>query len=327
MIKNKYYIPAVSVLLLLGGLGFAWSDSGDLSGNLPTLKRLIPERGVVTFVEGGVDVRRAGSEWEPVYVGDRIGPEDTLRSSETGRTEVSWGTPRRVLRVERESIVALSGAPAGNRLVLVGARVDQGALWVKVAGKRLFTVASRDIVATLRAAKLALRLFPDSDRMAVYEGTAEVSGRTLGAGSGMVQGSDGNVTHFEVLADDDLRDGWRDIVKEALQERDPAAETFTQTRRLTKDLRDLNPEIYLGVEVELTGTATNASDFEAEAARIRKIKVKASRWDGMKSDTKVQLLNDTFSVLKDRYPSILETVVLEFDDNRPRLSLKYAAAG
>ena len=47
----------------------------------------------------------------------------------------------------------------------------------------------------------------------------------------------------------------------------------------------------------------------------------------MQPDRKVQLLKDTFYVLKERYPQVLETVVLEFDDNRPRLVLKYAATG
>tara|TARA_Y100000588_G_scaffold383490_1_gene472929 strand:+ start:3129 stop:3260 length:132 start_codon:yes stop_codon:yes gene_type:complete len=38
----------------------------------------------------------------------------------------------------------------------------------------------------------------------------------------------------------------------------------------------------------------------------------------------VELVNDTFDVLKRRYPGIENTVVLEFDDARPELQLKYA---
>jgi hypothetical protein len=131
---------------------------------------------------------------------------------------------------------------------------------------------------------------------------------------------------FNVALEDDLRDGWRDIVQEAIGGlADPVQAPETQI--LTRDIRDLNPEIYLGVQVELTGSSTGEHNFEASEARIRKIRVKAAKWDGMLPDHKVQLLNDTFYVLKERYPGILETIVLEFDDNRPRLSLKYAAAG
>ncbi len=87
------------------------------------------------------------------------------------------------------------------------------------------------------------------------------------------------------------------------------------------------PEIYLGVEIELTGRATNETTFKTEKARIRKIRVKSAKWDDLLPARKAQLLNDTFYVLKERYPNILETIVLEFDDDRPRLSLKYSTAG
>ena len=127
-------MPIALALLALAALGFPRSDSSDLPAVLSGLQRLIPEPGVVTFVEGRVEVKRPGSGWEPVYVGDRVRPDDSIRSGAKGRTEVSFGSPQRVLRVERESVVALGGAALGNRLVLVGARVERGAVWVKVAG-------------------------------------------------------------------------------------------------------------------------------------------------------------------------------------------------
>ena len=280
----------------------------------------------MTFVEGTVEVRRPDSGWKPLYVGEYVMPKDVLRSGDGGRTEVSFGNPRRVLRIERGSVVALGGRPAGDRLVLVSARIDQGVMWAKVSGGRNFTVASPTITSRFNAAKLAVRVDEESERLAVYQGSVEVNGHSLQGGEGLLT-SGGQSDLFEVSNDDDLRDGWRDIVQEALTASDKVDSDVPQTQRLTRDLRDLNPEIYLGVEVELTGTAAEATGFAAEAARIRKIRVKASKWDVMEADHKVDLLNDTFDVLKGRYPGILETVVLEFDDNRPRLSLKYAAAG
>jgi hypothetical protein len=323
--KNpKHYVPALLVILLLVSLGFASSDTRDFTNKI--LRPLIPERGVVTFAEGRVEVRREDAEWEQLYTGDGANPEDSIRTSDEGRTEVSWGNPRRLLRIERESIVALSGAAVGNRLVLVGARVDKGATWAKVHGKRLsFTLSSPSIQSSFEQATLSLRVADDSSRLAVYQGEVDLNGRTLVGGDGVVVIGD-VLTRFGVGVEDDLRDGWRDVVHEALSTHDGFIEQSPQVLMLTQDLRDLSPEIYLGVEVELTGSS-NKDDFEAEMARIRKIRVKSAKWDGMLADKKVKLLNDTFQVLKERYPAILKTVVLEFDDNRPNLSLKYAAAG
>jgi len=161
----------------------------------------------------------------------------------------------------------------------------------------------------------------------VYTGQAQANGTVLEGGRGLISSPAGPLK-VDVSVEDDLRDGWRDIPAEvASLNEHQVYPAYPETTRLTQDLRDLNPEIYLGVEVELTGKDSGASSFDAEAARIRKIKVKSSRWDGMLPENKVKLLNDTFAVLKDRYPTILETVVLEFDDDRPRLSLKYAATG
>ena len=88
------------------------------------------------------------------------------------------------------------------------------------------------------------------------------------------------MTRFPVGFEDDLCDGWRDIVHESLSIQDGLVEQSPQALKLTRDLRDLSPEIYLGVEVELIGSSRN-NDFEADEARIRKIRVKAAKWDGV----------------------------------------------
>jgi len=325
MKKPKFYAPVLTFFLLLGGLSFAGNDSGDISEkNLP---RLVPERGFVTFAEGNVEVRRRKSGWEPLYVGDRVRPDDSLRTRSDGRLEVSWTDPRRILRVERESVVALGGAAVGNRLILVGARVDLGAVWAKVVGKRRpFVLSSPSIQSTFERATLAIRVEDESSRLAVYEGQVDLDDRSLTGGQGIVVSTEGMLL-FDVATEDDLRDGWQDIVSKALTAETTPIERTPETQKLTRELRDLNPEIYLGVEIELIVMSTDRSIFETGEARIRKIRVKSAKWDDMLPARKVQLLNDTFYVLKERYPRILETIVLEFDDDRPRLFLKYATAG
>ena len=325
MKKPKLYAPVLTFFMLLCGLSFASNDSEDTSEE--SLPRLISERGTVTFAEGNVEIRRRKSGWEPLYAGDRVRPDDSLRTRSDGRVEVSWADPIRILRVERESVVALGGAAVGNRLILIGARVDLGAVWTKVVGKRPpFVLSSPSIRSTFERATLAIRVEDETSRLAVYQGQVDLDDRSLTGGQGILVSTEG-IRPFDVATEDDLRDGWRDIVLEALPVQTTQTERNPETRRLTRDLRDLSPEIYLGVEIELTGRATNETTFKTEEARIRKIRIKSAKWDAMLPARKVQLLNDTFYVLKERYPNILETIVLEFDDDRPRLSLKYATAG
>jgi hypothetical protein len=325
MKKPKLYAPVLTFLLLLCGLSFAGNDSEDPPEK--RLPRLIPERGTVTFAEGNVEIRRKKSGWEPLYAGGRVRPDDSLRTRSDGRVEVSWADPIRILRVERESVVALGGAAVGNRLVLVGARVDLGAVWTKVVGlRRPFVLSSPSIRSTFDRATLATRVEDETSRLAVYQGQVDLDDRSLTGGQGILVSTEG-IRPFDVATEDDLRDGWRDIVLEALPAETTQTERNPETQRFTRDLRDLSPEIYLGVEIELTGRATNETTFKMEEARIRKIRIKSAKWDDMLPARKVQLLNDTFYVLKERYPNILETIVLEFDDDRPRLSLKYATAG
>jgi hypothetical protein len=55
--KNpKHYVPVFLAVLLLAGLGFASSDTKDLTNKV--LRPLVPERGLVTFAEGHVEVQR-----------------------------------------------------------------------------------------------------------------------------------------------------------------------------------------------------------------------------------------------------------------------------
>jgi len=325
MSNPKHAIPILTALLLLCGLGFASTPSFDQHKS--AFVRLVPVRGVVTFSEGKVEVRRQGGDWEALYSADRVRLDDSLRTADDGRAEIRWGNPRRVIRIERASVVELKGAAKGNRLVLAGASVDSGAVWARVLGNgRPFALESPALRADAQEATLSLRVSKEASRLAVYQGNVRVGGREIAAGNGLLvsaQGAEG----FDVSNEDDLWDGWYNIVQEALTTAPSQSSGRTVAKRLSKDLRDLSPEIYLGVEVELTGRAAEGREFEADVARIRKIKIRSEKWDNLLPDHKVRLLNETFTVLKERYPAIIETMVLEFDDHRPILSLKYAAAG
>ncbi len=53
------------------------------------------------------------------------------------------------------------------------------------------------------------------------------------------------------------------------------------------------------------------------------LKIRSDTWDNLQAAHKVQVLNETFNRLKQRYPQMMHSVVLEFDDGRPDLELKY----
>ena len=122
--------------------------------------------------------------------------------------------------------------------------------------------------------------------------------------------------------DDDWRDGWKRRT-EASSLRQVAVQ---QTVRgpVHRTIRDINPEVYLSVEVEMNG-AEDRSEQKAAQVQIQKIKIRSENWDRLRPDRKVKLLNETFYLLKGRYPGIDHSVVLEFDDGRPNLRLLYPA--
>lgn len=320
--KPIHYIPPI-LIVLTAAIGLASSDP-DGQHRKSEQDRLVPEAGEVTFVEGRVEVKRS-SGWIPLLVGDRVLPGDSVRSSDAGRTELTWNKPERVVRAERGSLIGLSGETRGRDIRFSVVSVERGAVWAKVVGSPGFELRSSGIESRIGTATAALRVKEGTDRLAVFTGAVEANGYRLTDGKGLAAKA-GQSEIFAVASDDDLRDGWQDVVRDespaVVEQIEPP-----RTRQLTRDLRDLNPDVYLGVEVELTGRGASCDEFETDEARIRKIRVRSSSRDGLGSDRKVRLLNDTFAVLKARYPGILETVVLEFDDNRPRLSLKYAAAG
>ena len=87
-------------------------------------------------------------------------------------------------------------------------------------------------------------------------------------------------------------------------------------KALIRKLNDLNPDLYLSVEVELKGLEDQMV-FQPDQARIRKIKIRSETWDSLKAGNKVDILNATFTILKQRYPNITRSVILQFDDGRP----------
>ena len=299
----------------------------------------------VSFVEGEALVRSQDGAWVPLRKGDVLSVGDAVRTGAQGRAELLLQNRRGRLRLDRGTELRLKGEKRERGPVAVGGRITSGSVWAALsrlsATDAPFVLDTPTVWAAAKGTVFRVHVLEDDwVRVSVYEGTAE-AGYVGGEGE---QASDewmdlrevsvGQALKFvpgkpPVLEKIDLRSDWND----GWHRQDSVAEIPVQASRreavrkaLIRDLHDLNPDLYLSVEVELTGLEEQARRFRLEEARIRKIKIRSDTWDQLGAANKVDVLNETFSVLKQRYPNITRSVILEFDDGRPDLELKYALA-
>lgn len=318
MKTRKIYIPAGLAVLAVCGL---LSQRGPAPES--TEPALRPEGALVTLVAGDVNVVRVGKGSSvPLYGRDYVFPGDRVVTGADGRVELTMQKPNRTARIERATVVTMEGRVVGDRLSLSGAQVDTGDVWIETAsgglpfaldlGTPRVTVAEGVVAVSRRS----------STRLMVFEGEARFdSGEQIPPGSGIALGESGHRLIVDVSGFL-TRSGWRAEQAPIATAQDERM-LSTGPTVLTRAIRDLNPRIYLGVELEFEGE-DRGEGFRASEARIRKIRVRSEAWDRLQPGEKVELLNDTFDVLKRRYPGIENTVVLEFDDARPELQLKYA---
>ena len=326
MNRRNLYIPGgILAAIVVAGLLIA---RGPAAESVSTVLR--PVGALVTLVAGHVDVIRGDKPEEgpvPLFARSYVYPGDRIVTGSNGRAELTMTKSARIVRVERASVLALEGRVEGEKIVIAGARVDTGDVWVKVsAGKVTFELGLGSVDARVSEGVVAVHR-SGATRLVVFEGEAILGqdGQVVRAGEGVDIAPSGAVSPF--IADSEYlpKGGWR--VAAAADEKTVAVVDGpgegSEPRKLTKAIRDLSPAIYLGVELELKGQGSGER-FQASEARIRKIRVRSSAWDRLGPDKKVNLLNDTFEVLNRRYPGIKNTVVLEFDDARPGLELRYA---
>ena len=97
----------------------------------------------------------------------------------------------------------------------------------------------------------------------------------------------------------------------------------------SEDILKLNRSIYQGVRFVLDGgksiSALKESSIDLAKVLIVliEIDVHAKPWDALKSDDRIQLLYNTYRLLKEGYPDITRQVRLVFDDNRKSLDFEF----
>ena len=98
----------------------------------------------------------------------------------------------------------------------------------------------------------------------------------------------------------------------------------------SEDILKLDRAVYRGVRFVLdTGRMTSALqeskiDLAKVVIELIEIDVRAKPWDALNSDDRIQLLFNTYRLLKDGYPEITRQVRLGHDDERKSLDFEFA---
>ena len=100
-----------------------------------------------------------------------------------------------------------------------------------------------------------------------------------------------------------------------------------QYMTLEQELLALAPGIYVAVRfLHESGIALTPDELQASAGvHTIEITVNAETWDELNSEDRVDLLNDTFKCIKDRYPEMTKFLRLSYDDGRPSFDMKFGS--
>ena len=340
MARTRIIYPTLALSLLLAGLlTYLAARPAELRA-LSTEADTSRSGAAISFVDGTVEVRLGSGQWRPARRGQVLHAGDAVRTGKSGRAELAFDDRPGRLRLDSRTRILFKGDRS-----ITGGHVGSGSVWAEVSPWREQTptfrlgtaaVGARAFDATYRVHVVS----PDSVRTAVYRGRATVAPATRATGRTPSQAGQEVAEGFAVTAirggrlvleairhDEDWKDGWlhRDDAG-AHPNTGASAPRTSSVRSLRHELTDISPDVYLSVQLELRGTHNSTSGFRAREVQIRRISIRSRRWDGMDPERKVTLLNETFSLLKDRYPNIRHSVVLQFDDGRPDLELKYGGS-
>lgn len=294
-------------------------------------KKPLPGSASISFIQGKVEVQKQEETWQDARLGEVLVPGDAIRTAE-GRAELLLWDGRGRFRLDRETGLTLL---EGGRW---GGRVEQGSVWAEVSpwNDEQGGIVLESSVASGFAEDAVFRIHipkSDSSVVSVYDGLAKVTfpgnggaeqgwkgARTVSVGQSLalVPGRD------PVVGKIDLRGDWNDGWQREEDPRQQIARSWPEVKAFNRDLREINSEVYLSVDVELRGR--EAHQVLMDQARIRRFRIRSRTWDHLDAQEKVEVLQETFNLLKREYPNITPLVVLEFDDGRPDLELKYATS-
>jgi hypothetical protein len=284
----------------------------------------------ISFATRDVEVRTREGNWRRARRGHRLVAGESLRSNEGTKVEIQLSGGSSRLRLEGDTLISLL-----NHDNQIECKIDKGSVWAeeksKNARKAKIVLSAAGFKASSPSGAFRVhRLNEETFQVSVYKGSATVisgdQGKTrehLRRGHALTLTSGRSPVLAEIATEGDWKDGWQAQSQEEVGAMPGDPPVSLRPATMKRSLRDINPEVYLSVEVEFKGKRSTSKGFLTDEVQIQKIRVRADTWDKLPSWEKVDLLNETFTTLKGKYPSIRHSVILEFDDDRPRLELKY----
>lgn len=99
-------------------------------------------------------------------------------------------------------------------------------------------------------------------------------------------------------------------------------------RDFSEDILKLNSKIYsavrlLGKESSMSTLKESGTELSNVVIVLIEIDIRAKPWNALNSDDRIQLLHDTYSLLKESYPDITRQVRLVFNDAREPLEFEF----
>ncbi len=104
-------------------------------------------------------------------------------------------------------------------------------------------------------------------------------------------------------------------------------EEVDQYMSLEQELLALAPGTYVSVRfLHESGIALTLDELQVSTGvHTIEITVRSEEWDELSSQDRVDLLNETFKLIKDRYPDMTKLLRLAYDDERPSFDMKFGS--
>ena len=240
----------------------------------------------ISFATGGVEVRTREGNWRRARRGYRIVAGESLRSNEGTRVEIqfSGGTSR--LRLEGDTVISLLDHDSQ-----IECKIDKGRVWAeeksKDPGKSEIVLSSAGLEASSPSGAFRVhRLNEETSQVSVYKGSITAisgdKGKTrahLRRGHALTRTSGRSPILTEIATEGDWKDGWQAQSQEVVEKIPGEPPVSIRPATMKRSLRDINPEVYLSVEVEFKGKRSTSKGFLTDDIQIQKIRVRADTWD------------------------------------------------
>ncbi len=344
--------------------GCVWLLALCLGGTLLTgcgaeKEKELRQTAVISFIVGGVEFKgEHGTDWHPARVGFRIVSGDAIRTGPDSRAELQTRGPHSVIRVGENTTFVLHQSE-GQGLKGARAHLVEGNLWGNVKHlkeQERFAFETPTVTADARGTTFRMEAHGDTAvGVYVYEGTIEVKTQVddrgskraatfnVGRGQSLRVAVDQPPQAAPIPATDGWRNGWQPKKRQEIEEEElslpvpmrieekarprQAPPAASRAQMMRKEILDLAPDVFSEIRLKMEGNryVTEAEMFnEAISVQEIEIEVTGKAWDALPADRKEGLLNETFYLLKMRYPNITRFVTLKFNDGRQNLKLEYA---